>query len=53
LTSQIKPYFGTGIDELAGFFPCQNQVLSRLVDEKKCKQLFSKLKTAQNELFSC
>jgi hypothetical protein len=27
--------FGTGIDDLADFFPCQNQVSSRLVDDTK------------------
>jgi hypothetical protein len=31
--------FGTGIDDLADFFPGQNQVLSRLVDDKKMKKI--------------
>jgi hypothetical protein len=30
--------FGTDIDDLADFFPGQNQVLSRLVDDKKNEQ---------------
>jgi hypothetical protein len=48
----ICKYFGTGIDKLAEYFPSQNQVLSRLVDDKKCQKSFLKLKTAQNELLS-
>jgi hypothetical protein len=35
------------MDDLADFFPCQNQVSSRLVDDQKCKKSFLKLKTAQ------
>jgi hypothetical protein len=31
--------FETGIDDLADFFPCQNQVLSRLVDDKKMQKI--------------
>jgi hypothetical protein len=30
--------FGTGIDDLTDFFPGQNKVLSRLVDEKNEKK---------------
>jgi hypothetical protein len=51
--------FGTGINDLADFFPCQNQVLSRLIMMimmiKKCKKIVfeDKKKPVQNELFSC
>jgi hypothetical protein len=31
--------FETGIANLADFFPCQNHVLSRLVDDKKLQKI--------------
>jgi hypothetical protein len=34
-SSKTGPNRATGIVDLADFFPCQNQVLSRLVNDQK------------------
>jgi hypothetical protein len=42
--------FGTGIDDLADFDPCQNQVLSRLVNDQKIQKIFFEAKNSSNFL---
>jgi hypothetical protein len=41
-TSPNRASFVTGIDDLADFFPCQNQVSSRLVRHKNAQKTCSK-----------
>jgi hypothetical protein len=42
--------FGTGIDDLADFVQCQNQVLSRLVNDQKMQKIFFEAKNSSNFL---